>query len=281
MSYKDKTTLKGYFADGKVPVESNYVDLIDSMLGGINIALNFPGLRTYYPMNATHRGAITNGQDYYLVDLVNGINLKRLSGSPSIGTSGDLRTYMNFGGGGHYGLVYDEPAFHITGTETDITAALRGLTISIWIKPKAYPSTTSKNLGIFSRWDSTNNKRCYGLFEDDPLNVFAFGVSPNGSSSVVAYHDTSFTTGNWYYVVARFSPSTSVDILMDMDMVQVTSLIPSDINNDTTVYAELGRFNYQNDERLNADVAMLAICAAYVPDFQLNAFYQCTKHLFK
>lgn len=211
-----------------------------------------PGLAGYYPMGMTNStgGAVNHtGGDNPLTQV------------GTVPAAFDGNAYRHLGNGINY--LSSTGAYGLTGTETWITASLRGLTLGAWFMIDTSPSGDS---GLMSR-DAPTTERGYALTWTlaDKAN---FRMSGNGAS-VFAATSPPNALAVWHFIVGRFIPSTEVAVFIDGDKSTNTSAIPVSCNVSTQAF-EIGRFFADDTRVTHAKCRDAFICQSALSDEQIE-----------
>lgn len=277
MTVQDKDTLKSYFTDGSVPVEADYIDLIDSMASLSSMYLSLPGIRMYYSMGA-HSYL---GSGPRMIDLVGGINLSFTS-FPLLShyNSKVPRVYLD--GLNDYLSYVDFDSVEFSGVEAFISTPYRGMTLGGWVRPTAVPSTGGYSMGIFSKWVASNFAYYLGLNSTDHPSV---GFSEDGTLSagqyIVLAHTSTILVNTWYYIVGRYSNySNRVYITLQDNTISVDSSSIAGIYNAGTASFEVGRLLQDNNYLFKGHLSNLFVSGMYLDDTIINDVFENTKALY-
>ncbi len=215
-----------------------------------------PGLRAYFPMGA----AKSNGNTPDLSG--NGLELVP-TGSPTRGYDGNSYTEV--------GVATDflnrlGSTMRISGVETYMAVALRGMTMGGWIYVH---SLLAGNGGLVGLWGVTGQKSY--LVYVNPSGVPFFAISGDGTAATDV-SGGAVTLGKWFFWAARFTPSTEIAIFIDgVKSVNVTAIYASLFA--STASFEVGRFRADNATILNAWHRDVFICSAILSDAQIIDIY--------
>ena len=222
-----------------------------------------PGLRFFLPLSgAEGTGTVPDISGYGRSFLWNG--------NPTFNHTG-LIAYADLDGTGDYVSRADEAGLRILGTETYVASAVRGLTMGGWFWLDTVPGA-AVNAGLMGKYLSTGNQRSYLLYANNSLAKSV--ISSNGSATTTVSSTVTLAAAGWYYLVARYRPSTELAIFVGAAGVvtktaNVTS-IPASLFNSTAPF-EIGRFDSAvMDGRTSRDW----LCAAALSDAQIEALYQ-------
>jgi len=167
----------------------------------------------------------------------------------------------------------DNAILDILGTETDVAAALRGLSMGCWVRIDALG--TGDNY-ILAKWESaTATTGSYRVFHNG--STISFSVT-NGTTNYTASLASALVVGEWACVTGRFDPSTNVFLNVNAVAGTPAGSAPASLN-DSTVDFRIGGRTSAADE-INGAVAFPWLAAAFLPEFYHNAFFQHTRSLF-
>lgn len=191
----------------------------------ISTHLEIPGLRFFAPMSVI--GASGQARDLALGnDLANTANAQF--------TYDTLAPNCLYNGSTQYHSVADNAAHDILGNEAYIGSGVRGLTMGMWVKPASLPGAATR---MFSKGTTTGNARAYALCQN-ASNQFSFVISSDGTVQFSVADTAAFVAGAWYFVVARFDPSTEIKLWtksLSIDRTNTnTTSIPATLNNSAT-----------------------------------------------
>lgn len=221
-------------------------DTLSASRKGIFIGL--PGLMAYFPMGIRFANGSVVGHSGAGASLVQ-------TGVCPVGYDGE--SFAGLGAGTNY--LYTSSGLGITGLETFIEAALRGLTVGGWFRVNVSPSVTA---GLVSK-DGLAPQRGYNLTMT-ASDIIQFVVSGNGSA-LDTVQGAPAQIGQWTFMVGRFTPSVEIAAFVDGAKAVVTASIPSSINVSTQNF-EVGRSQSQDSRVITADTRDVFVCAAALSD---------------
>jgi len=166
----------------------------------------------------------------------------------------------------------DAAIFDILGTETHIASGIRGLTFGVWINTPSLAATQQ----IMSKYLSAAD-RAYWVDVDTSGNA-RFNISNTGADSFTVSL-SGIAINSYYLIVCRFDPSTELKVWINGNTNVNTTSIPASIFNSSGPF----RLGQRGDTAATAaGLRMLNpfVCAAYVPDQFITAYYQMTAPLF-
>ncbi len=127
--------------------------------------------------------------------------------------------------------------------------------------------------GLMSKSTGAGNQRGYNLWLDDATNFINMNISSAGTlaSTVFLASTKLLAINNWYFVVARYNPSTLMSIYINGTMDTLAAGVPASIfdNNASLCF---GSYN-AGAMLLDGRVAHCFICADYLEDYFIQALY--------
>lgn len=226
-----------------------------------------PGLVGFWPMSSVQR---STGNVYDLSG--QGRTLTYNSGVGSYLAYTGLVPYFNFAGNGYLSRA-DETDLDVLGTESQFLSSVRGLTVGGWF----FTTTLGSNAGLISKTD-VDGQVSYFLYKttSDTLQVI---ISSTGliAAAVAATSTNTITANRWYFCVGRYSPSTSLSVVLNDAINTKTTSIPASIFSSTS-QLNIGRtfsVNY-----LTGGAALCFKSANYLSDNIINGIYQRSRNLF-
>jgi hypothetical protein len=225
-----------------------------------------PGLVALYPCGPV-------GVAGQLQDLQSNGNHLTLHGNPTFEYDG-LIPYVAYDGTGDYHDITDAAssnAFDILGTAAaEPWIGTNGLSCWGWF----YPEETSTAEQLLGKW-TVAGSRSYRLLID-ASDQFQFQVSDDGTNSDTAT-SAAVTVPGWYFVMGRFDPGATVEIIVNGTEV-------------TQATARAAAFNSAADFAIGASgtggapyegrVSLGGVSAAYLSDDLYNLMYQQTRALY-
>jgi len=241
-----------------------------------SLFMHLPGVRAYWPMSAS---TLTGGAS--IVDIINGLN-PVMTNTPTHEVDG-LAPMVRFSSAGlQYATYPDNANFDILGTEANMVAALRGMTIGGWWRV----GSLSANQSLFGKYYTTGNLRAYRAYTSlAGFGDLNFSVSTDGINDVTVTltgaNAGGMAIGQWRFVVCRYDPSTELKLWNNSTTVEYSNTlaagVPASIFNSTEPF-ELGRSNRTN--YLNGYLSNWFVCAAAVPDVIIWNLWQNTRSLY-
>lgn len=144
-------------------------------------------------------------------------------GTPTLGAVGVIpgNTAATFGGT-KYVTAGNPVGLQITGA----------ISMELWVKFNSLSATQI----LASKYLTTGNQRSIQIATNDlsPFNTFKFYVSADGAALKIITGSTAISTGQWYHIIATFSPSSRMSIYVNgvQDATDTTG-IPSSLLNTT------------------------------------------------
>lgn len=172
-------------------------------------------------------------------------------------------TYVRASSQEHYRA--DEPGL-------DITSAL---TAFAWVRFTA--NSTGVYTGILTKFVSAGNQRSFAVVKNS-TNVFQFLISSTGAATAVTLSSTaSYVVGQWYFVTARYDPSTIAAISVNATHDSTAAAIPASLFNSS---ANLRAGAHDGGNFLDGDIAVAGMANFYFPDYLIKALYDKTRRMF-
>lgn len=232
--------------------------------------MRLPMLRGYWPMTIYDASSVCMdiGPEHMHFTDVNNVYF--------FNNGGHLSSSRFTSGSSTYLTKASEDNLNITGNETFVTAALRGLTIGCWIWMVSLPSATQF---VAARWNSTGNQRHYVLHVNSS-NRFSFAISGDGVNGSFATSTVDAVISQWYFVVGRYTRSVpKLDLFVDRTKYTNTTSIPTTIYSGAAAPFRLGASGVPGDY-LDAYMTQAFLCAAALPDAVVLDMYNSTRALF-
>ena len=221
-----------------------------------DLFVGLPGIQGYYPMSIT-------GATGTSVNHTGGGGPLTQTGVVPVGYDGN--SYRHLGNGTNF--LAGSGLYGITGTETFISSALRGLTVGGWFMVDTTPAAIA---GVISK-DGAAAQRGYVLAWTS-ADVVRFGVSLSGGS-IVQVNSPAAAISQWHFLAGRYIPSTEIAVFVDGDKTVNTTAIPSSIFVSSQAF-EIGRHFNDNARVLHAKTRDVFICAAALSDEILEELRQ-------
>ena len=233
---------------------------------------SFPALRGFWPGSA-HLMSSSVG---YANDLSAAGRHLRMSGAPTFNYRGapSYAPYMNFSS--EYLYYVDDEQFDILGNESWIGDP--GLTLGGWF----YFDSLTGQYGLMGKYFQSGNNRSYLLYTDGSPYEISFLISGDGLAERYASATSGPSTGQWYFVVGQYKPSTEMAVWVGdsdglVEHINLTS-IPASLYN-STARLEVGAFN-NGGFNINGSASMLFICASHLPDLLIQRLFNISRHAF-
>lgn len=191
------------------------------------------------------------------------------NGNPTISIYNNLIPYWSYDGTGDFHSRNTDSGTEITGLETTIAAAYRGLTFGGWFWLDAQ---LGGGTPLISKFLTTGNQRSYMLYSvtgSFPGRLTML-VSADGTvtTTVTSPANNTFAQGEWFFAVGRFTPSTELACFLNGVKTINTTSIPASIFASTAGFNQFG-FN-TGSVVSNGHCALTFLCAAALPDELIN-----------
>jgi len=236
----------------------------------VNRYLALPALRAFWPMSSVDYTVANRARDiaggaYHLTD----------NNTPLFNYDG-LAPYVEFDGTNQYLSRPDGGVANwadITGTETYINAAVRGLTLGGWFYfDNATPATTED---CMDKRAAAIANSSYSLGRLATAQIF-FNIS-TGAGFVTA-PGASVGQNTWAFLVGRFIPSTSVDVFVNDDEVNTVVGVPAALVDSTAPFTIGARGTPA--QYLDGRASMCFLCAAALSDAIILSLFEQTRAMY-
>lgn len=236
------------------PVYQNYGSVINRFLA-------LPELRALWPFSSVNESG----------------NVYDISGQGRILTNNGTATrslynfivpYMSFNGSSQYLSRADEAGLDITGN----------LTMGGWFYFNALG--TANQEGLLGKHNTTGSQRSYAFYLNTS-NGIVFQVSVNGgfgAGNANTIDSAALQTGKWYFVVARFTPSTELALFVNNVKTTNTTSVVASIFNSTAAF-EIMRRNVALTYT-NGLASLCFVTASALSDVLISELYNSTRGLF-
>lgn len=213
-----------------------------------DLFVRLPGLVGYWPMGMRAAGNVIEHSG-------SGFNLSQTGTCP---TGYDGNSFTHLGDGTNY-VWNSSVQLGLTGLETWIDSALRGLTIGGWFAIDDFPSNQG---GLITKFGAITEYG-YALYVNAAEDV-TFSVSSNGSALFQVVSQV-VGLGQWYFLVGRYTPATEIAVFANGVKTANTTAIPVSIN-ASAQNLEVGRYLAQDSRIQHARARDVFICAAALSD---------------
>lgn len=230
--------------------------------------LSLPGLVGFWPMSSVQR---STGNAY---DLSGQGRTLTYNGNPTYNLFNGFAPYIDLDGTGDFLSRADETDLDILGTEAIYASAVRGLTMGGWFRAGAVGG--ANGAGLITKLDA-GTQSSYALIMAASGTAPIFYVSGNGTALVTVASSVSPGTGNWFFVVGRYTPATKIDVFVNGVVTTNTTSIPASLFNSTTA---LNIGQYAGANLLTGQAASLFLCANAAPDAKLTEVFSATRRYF-
>lgn len=230
----------------------------------LSTLLALPGLRGLWPMSVVSSTPTA-------IDVSGLGKALAYNGNPTFGYSG-LAPCINLDGTGDFLSRADEADLDIIGNEAYI--ASKGLTVGGWFSATALAAVSM----LISKNTDAGNQRSWYIFVNTPSNLPTWRISTTGAAVVTLAHTTAMSLATWYFIAARFTPSTEMAIWVNGTKVTGVAGIPATLFN-SSADLQIGA-NNAGINLLNGRASNVFLCASAVPDVQIFNVYQQTRAMY-
>lgn len=197
------------------------------------------------------------------------------AGNPAMVLHNSMVPWMRYDGTGDWHTRPDEVGLNISGLETYITAAQRGLTFGgIW----RFNSLGAVEQAFISKYNPTGNQRSYELISTAG-NVFTAVISSNGTTIFTAPSTVANVIDTWYFVIGRYTPSAELLLRVNNEEYINTTSIPASIFATSTSAFRIGSRG-DSASPFDGGCALAFLAAAVWPDALLDMLYQRSRSIF-
>ena len=243
-------------------------DLVSPVGESLARYLSIPCLRGYWPLGAHVSGgnaADYSGQARYLT----------YAGNPTYNVDG-LAPYIDMDGTGDYLSRADEAGLDITGTESYIASAIRGLTFGGWF----YLDALVSGRGLASKYNtSAVNERSYLLQYESGGNTWRCVVSVDGSATTFVDSTVTPATASWVFIVGRFDPSTELAIFVNRTKTVNTTSIPASIYSGAANFV-IGAWDNGASGNLDGRASSVFLAASHLSDSWVSALFEQQRSIY-
>ena len=247
-----------------------------AMADAVGMLQMFPGLVGLWPGSGVGGGstvlnAVTDKSG-------NGLHLST-NGNARIAYPSSTRLFsvMSFDGTNSYFSHADAAIFDITGADLPVAAAqIGGVTIGGWFY--ATDATPAATMALIGKSNTPSNTSYWIRLNTG--GTVTFDVSTDGST-IVSATSAAISDATWYFVVGRFTPSTSMSIRINGTVVTNSTSIPATLFNSNAPFQIGARQSGGVAANFFGGRSVLSfLCAAAVPDIFIDTYFQMTAPLF-
>lgn len=195
------------------------------------------------------------------------------NGNPTLNVYGGFIPYYDLDGTGDYFSRADEAGLDITGTETTIASAQRGLTLGGWMR---FDGAGAAEENFLTKRSAGAGNLSYYLRRTS-TGLMNFEISTDGTA-VKNVSGASVGAGSWAFVVGRFTPSAALDIWVNGVKATNTTSIPASIFSGSGAL-NLGAYA-GGSQVMTGDIALAFLCAALLSDTQIAHLFARTRKFF-
>ncbi len=238
----------------------------DAMPGAWLAPMQLPSLRGFW-------ANVFDATTWYDLSALPVANHLTLTGLNPLTDAGQATTwpaalvpYIALDGANDYAVINDNAYLSVVGA----------LTLGGWV----YRTAAGAARGIMSKWnDTAGNYRSYALYTD-AADALTLSISVNGGAATTKVVAGGVPTLNaWSFVVGRFDPSASQDVMTGGAWTRDTSTVPASIFDNVRQF-QVGQYNEAAATRWSGYIAQLWLCAAAVPDAAIRELYNAQAPLF-
>jgi len=156
--------------------------------------------------------------------------------------------------------------------------------LTVWCWARFDDSAPANAEVVMAKWDETSgNQREWRLLRRSNANGrnARFQISTDGTAIVTVTSAGALVEDTWYFLAARFYPTTEINVWVYDVEARNVALIPGSIFDGTarfTIGAEdttIGATLY-----MDGKVTLAGMCMAYLPDVVIQTLYHRTRALF-
>lgn len=225
------------------------------------------GLRGVWPMSSSNPA----GQPF---DFSEQGRTLTYNGNPTYNYDG-LIPYISLDGTGDFLSRADEAGLSITGTETVIASAVRGLTFSGWFRTADV--TPAADSALISKWLVAGNQQSYEIILQT-TGALRGAISVDGTASTTVDSTQTISDDTWFNVVLRLTPSAELAIFVNGVSDLNVAAIPASIFDSTADFVIGGLSGGLS--LFTGDASLSWICAAMLSEELILGGYEQEKKLF-
>jgi len=221
-------------------------------------------------------GAFDSNGDVYGAGTFGAGALLTYNGNPLFGLD-DLVAYLELDGAGDYLSRVDSANLDITGTETYVKAADRGLTMGMWV----YPQSVGALQAVIGKWNENGvNQRSY-LIDLTAGNVFRARVSSAGTALTISSISSTVAVSadTWYYVEMMFDPSARLAINVNGTIDELVAGVAASIHSGTANF-NVGAQDNGASNLLTGRTSAGWLCAMYHQDYFSQVSFEQTRAMY-
>jgi hypothetical protein len=205
----------------------------------------------------------------------NGMHLT-YNGNPQMGYTTQGAPYWAYDGTGDYHSHADDAHFDITGTETTVAAAVRGLTVGCWVY---FANAAGTFEDVLTKYLLAGDQRSYRLYRQ-AAGRMGFTVSSAGTAAAAVGVTSGIVTtaATWYFTCATLWPSATLNVWLN-DTEDTSAVgVPANAFSGTATF-EIARLSGGGNP-LTGRVAFPFVCACALSDTQITRLYNRSRGLF-
>ena len=237
----------------------------------VSLFSGLPGLTGLW--TASHLDPTGDWYDWTKNDLTLTAN-----GTPGLNIHNNLVPYVTFDGATDWFSRADEAAISITGSETHIDVAVRGLTLGCWF----YSTDATAHQQLISKWSAGAGNYSYLLaYEGAGPDALRIQISDDGTNTDWVDSSDTVTTSKWQFAVGRFNDSdTGEELAVFLNGVKTTDITARAAIFDGNAALGVGARGDGGYGLLTGRESIVFLCAAALPDDMIGALFQQSRALY-
>jgi hypothetical protein len=225
-----------------------------------------PCLRGFWPMSSQ----LPTG---HARDLGGGGFTLTPTGTPLYGYQ-DLIPYVELDGTDDALYTVDAANWDITGTEANVVAAQRGLTVGCWFKT----DTVAAGVGMLaSKWTVAGNQRSYALFRYGALMRMI--VSSNGTLTTPIDSSNALDASAWHLAIGRYAAGLTLTVFLDGTKTMLAAGVPAAIYGSSAEF-NVGASDAHTSYWVDGKIGPTFVCACALSDAICGAIWQQGRAMF-
>ncbi len=229
-----------------------------------------PGLRGFWPMSSFDESGDASD--------LSGLGLTMSYNGSGLYNFQSLAPYVYLDGN-DYLERNDAAVLRITGTESYVAAAARGVTLGAWVR---FDGAAAAQEQIMAKCDGAGaGNLAYELYRT-AAGLLELGISDNAAIETQASTETLAAT-TWYHVVGKFDPSTELCVFVNGSETSSGASALASVNNGDFANLQIGGRDDNaggSTENMTGRVAFCFLCATVLPDATIQSLYHQTRAMF-
>lgn len=207
-------------------------------------------------------GSVDSGGDWY--DISGHGHHLSYNGDPEFDYAG-LVGYWDYDGTGDWHARTDEADLDITGLETTVASAIRGLTLGGWFWLDSVAGTQV----LMAKFGASGQRSYYLAVVAGAPRII---VSVDGTALVTHTFSSTISASAWHRIVGRFVPSTTLDLYVDEAKESLAVGIPASIFNSNVDFRIAARSD--GVDLLDGRASACHLNAAALSDAQNSSVFE-------